>query len=100
MTAKEEDLWTPVGKVTREDIRHMQARVVQFTATAQLTDDQFATPPKCAASWARWVVSDSIAYAGRQALQAPRRVRARRVPDLPVVGDWAVEEVDEVGVDM
>lgn len=92
MTAKDEDLWYPMGKVTREDIRHMQSRVVQFVATEQLAPEQFATTPKCAESWARWVVADSAAFAGRSMLRAPPRVRARHVPNLPILSAGATDE--------
>ena len=33
MTAKEEGLWDPYGSISREEIRHMQARVEIFRAT-------------------------------------------------------------------
>ena len=43
----------------------------QFVATEQLAQEQFATTPMCAESWARWVVVDSMAFAGRSLRRAP-----------------------------
>jgi hypothetical protein len=88
MTAKEEGLWDPLGNVTREEIRHMQARVELFRATHVVGEnpDEFATSPACAESWCRWVVVDSVAYAARQ---GPRNLpggappRAKALPALP-----------------
>ena len=37
ITAKAKDLWKPTGHVSAEDIRHLQNRVEQFTATATIT---------------------------------------------------------------
>jgi hypothetical protein len=88
MTAKEQGLWDPLGNVTREEIRHMQARVELFRATHVVGEnpDEFATSPACAESWCRWVVVDSVAYAARQGPRnlpggAPRRAKA--LPALP-----------------
>ncbi len=92
MTAKEEDLWHPMGKVTREDIRHMRSRAAQFVAIDQLAPEQFATTPKCAESWARWVVADSMAFAGRSISRPLPRVRARQVPRLPLASASATDE--------
>jgi len=69
MTAKEEGLWDPTGSVTREEIRHMQARVEIFKATHVVGErpDDFEQSPACAASWCRWLVVDSMKYASRLA---------------------------------
>ena len=69
MTAKEEGLWDPIGCVTRQEIKHMKARVELFQAThvAGENPDDFDRSPGCAESWCRWIVVDSVAYAARQA---------------------------------
>ena len=36
LTAKAEKLWVPYGKVTEEDVRHMQSRVTVFQSTAKV----------------------------------------------------------------
>ena len=91
MTAKEEGLWDPIGNVTREEIRHMQARVEIFRATHVVgkNPDDFDHSPECAASWCRWIVVDSVAFAARQGPSnfpggAPRR--PRRGAALPALG--------------
>ena len=71
----------------------MQSRVAQFVATEQLAPEQFATTPMCAESWARWVVVDSMAFAGRSLLRAPPRVRARRITTLPIAPATASDEL-------
>ena len=43
MTAKEVGLWTPMGVVTAEDIRHMQSRVIQFHTTREYLPEEFET---------------------------------------------------------
>ena len=88
MTAKEEGLWDPLPSVSREEIRHMQARVELFRATHVVGEnpDDFHSSPACAQSWCRWIAVASAAYASRQGLRilpgvAPRRVKA--LPALP-----------------
>ena len=53
MTAKEEGLWDPIGNVSREEIKHMQARVEIFRATHVVgkNSDDFDHSPECAESW-------------------------------------------------
>ena len=58
-TAKAEGLWEPQGSVTAEDVRHMQSRVEQFTATAQILQSVLRDIPLCKESWAWWVVRGS-----------------------------------------
>ena len=70
MTAKEAGLWEPLGMVSREDVRHMQSRVLQFNATGTLAEEDMASVPNCDESFARWLIVDSCAYAA----QPPRRV--------------------------
>ena len=70
MTAKEAGLWEPLGMVSREDVRHMQSRVLQFNATGALAEEDMASVPNCAESFARWLIVDACAYAA----QPPRRV--------------------------
>ena len=91
MTAKEEGLWDPIGSVTREEIRHMQARVEIFKATHVVgtNPEDFDHSPQCASSWCRWIVVDSVAFAARQ---APRNFPggasrpSRRPTALPALG--------------
>ena len=68
MTAKAEGLWDPCGCVTREEIRHMQARVDVYRATHVILCDpaDFIASPACGTSWCRWLVVDSVAFAARQ----------------------------------
>ena len=91
MTAKEEGLRDPIGNVTREEIRHMQARVKVFRATHVVGKNpgDFDHSPECAASWCRWIVVDSIAFAPRPGRRnfpsgAPRQ--PRRAAALPALG--------------
>ena len=82
MTAKEDGLWDTLGTVTREEIRHMKARVEVFRATHVIGNDpdDFVTSPACAESWCKWILADSIAYATRQGPQRIPQVHHR----LPV----------------
>ncbi len=71
MTAPLEDLWVSVAArgdttydVTREHIRHMQARVEQFEALHQLKG-KIDDIPDCKESFCKVVVQDSEAYAYR-----------------------------------
>jgi len=77
MTAKQEGLWDPCGSVSREEIRHMQARVEIYQATHIVGEDpdDFIVSMACAESWCRWVVADSIAYANRLGLRNPMPLR-------------------------
>ena len=79
ITAKDEGLWQPMGNVTPENIRHMQSRVEQFTAKAQLPIQSLHDVPLCKQSWASWVVTRSVAFASRavpSTLQDPAAGRA------------------------
>ena len=71
LTALEEGLWDPKPGVSREEIRHMQSRVLQFRATHSIPEEDFEDAPKCPESWCRWVVTGSVAYARRQGPAAP-----------------------------
>ena len=88
MTAKEEGLWDPVGNVTREEIKHMQARVDLYSATHVVgkNPDDFETSPACGESWCRWILVDSVAFAARHRPRdlGPGAVRrAKALPALP-----------------
>ena len=87
MTAEEEGLWDPIGIVTREEIRHMKSRVLQFTATHIIDERDFVTPPMCKESWARWVVTDSAVFATQPGPRPPPQPRRRALPTLPVGED-------------
>ena len=62
MTAKLQGLWDPKGQVGQEEIRHMQARVEQFTA-AEAVAGVLADVPACPESFCRWLVEDSAEWA-------------------------------------
>ena len=93
MTAKDEGLWDPMGLVTREEIRHMQARVEQFTATAVLLESAFRTVPNFKESFARWLLVDSVSYAAleRPAAEPGSQVR-RLLPALSLPDEHQSEE--------
>jgi len=76
MTAPLEGLWDVAGPVTREDVRHMQSRVVQFEAHVSIQGPLQAIP-HCAASWCKFVVEASAAYAARR----PPQVQERAIED-------------------
>lgn len=65
VTAKKVGLWKPTAAVSREQIKHMHARVVQFSADAVLLDDGFETLPKCGESFARCLTVASALFASR-----------------------------------
>ena len=67
LTAKSAGLWDAFGCVSAEDVRHMQSRVVQFDAYAELTAEQLRAPEvaPCKVSFAKWLVGASSAYAAR-----------------------------------
>ena len=62
-----------------EDIRHMQSRVIQFSAHHVIPTESIQQVPMCRESWARWLVIDSAAFAARPALRPPST--------LPIVDD-------------
>ncbi|CAE8624319.1 unnamed protein product [Polarella glacialis] len=55
MTAKLDGLWDPTPVVSQEDIRHMQSRVHQFTASAQI-ETPMREMPKCKYCFAAWLL--------------------------------------------
>ena len=57
--------------MTREDIRHMQKRVFQFTALHQMDDTLLVDVPKCKESFCKMVLEDSTAFAGRTVARGP-----------------------------
>ena len=83
MTAKDTGLWEPFGLVTREDIRHMQARVVQFRATTSMEESALRVVPNCAESFARWILADSVAYASQAPQSLAPAIRGAALPLLP-----------------
>ena len=91
MTAKEYGLWEPIGLVSREDIRHMQSRVMQFRATVSMPHEDLAEVPNCAHSFARWLVVDSAAYAANHALRVSPGIRGAVLPLLPDEANAAVD---------
>ena len=83
MTAKEAGLWEPLGMVSREDVRHMQSRALQFHATGALEEEDLASVPHCAESFARWLIVDSCAYASRPPARVATELRRAILPLLP-----------------
>ena len=55
MTAKLDGLWNLTPVVSLEDIRHMQSRVHQFTASAQI-EIPMREMPKCKYCFAAWLL--------------------------------------------
>ena len=55
--AKEEGLWLPTSKVSAEDVRHLQNRVVQFRFTHTIT--ALREVESCASCMARWILQFS-----------------------------------------
>ena len=60
MTAKEEGLWTPYGRVTAEDVKHMQSRVEIFRCVQQVSGMKFTD--SCAHCMCRWIVDGAAAF--------------------------------------
>ena len=84
--------------VSREDIRHMQSRVVELKAMADLPEEVLVTVPKCPESFCRWLAVEASQFVSRE---VPRPLRRRwAAPQLrrwswatselrwPVGGDW------------
>ncbi len=66
MTAKCEGLWVSSnGVVSPEDIRHMQSRVHQFHAMAQLPTEALRAVPPCPEGFSRWLLLGSAEAAAR-----------------------------------
>ena len=91
LTAPLDGVWEPRGDVSYEDIRHMKSRVQQFEAHHVQPMEQLVKVPSCAASWARWLIVDSVAFAHRANSVARPLLPKRRLPTLPIVDD-VVEE--------
>ena len=55
----------PTEVVKAEDIRHLQSRVEQFQASAQLAKDKLVDITKCKESFSWWVVRGASSWASR-----------------------------------
>jgi len=90
MTAKEDGLWDPVPAipglmpVTKEDIKHMQSRLLQFTATVPLPQADLVKVPKCKESFCRWLVVEASGFASRSIPAQPRCLPGKALPALPI----------------
>ena len=82
LTAPLDGLWEVTQPVTREDVKHMQSRVIQFDAHVAVAGP-LQPIPHCAASWCRFIVQGSAAYASRLS----RGVAAEPAPGLPIEDD-------------
>ena len=88
MTCKEEGLWDPAGIVSREEIKHMKARVEIFRATHVVakSPDLFEESPACAESWCRWLLTASVAYASRERPMGLIKPTRKPLPLPPLPG--------------
>ena len=72
-TNKLEGLWAPMGKVSAEDVRHMQSRVEMFTFSHDFV--QTGCPatgdgvPECRRCFAKWIVDACAQFDASQGLQ-------------------------------
>jgi hypothetical protein len=89
ITAKADGIWDRISPVTAEDIRHMQSRVHQFCATAQL--QQLREVPACPEGFSSWLVHGSA----RAAVRGLPRHLVASVVEAPHL-DRAEEEELEV----
>jgi len=83
LTSPSEGVWEPRGDVSYEDVRHMKARVQQFEAYHVWPNEKLVSIPACAASWARWLVTDSVAFAQRTNSVPRPLLLKRKLPMLP-----------------
>ena len=68
-TAKEEDLWEPTAKISKEDIRHMKNRCEVFRFTRVM--HSLREVDSCAPCMARWIRSYSDASAPAPSSRVP-----------------------------
>ena len=73
----------------------MPSWIEQFDAKVALSPECLVSVPKCKHSFCRWLVVDSVAFAGRTVDAPVRQLRGRRVPELHVEGDGAGTEDSE-----
>lgn len=82
LTAPLDGLWDVMSPVTREDVRHMQSRVIQFDAHVPVAG-ALQPIPHCAQSWCKYVLEGSAAYASRLS----RPVPAAPAQGLPIADE-------------
>ncbi|CAE7740581.1 unnamed protein product [Symbiodinium microadriaticum] len=82
LTAPLDGLWDVMSPVMREDVRHMQSRVIQFDIHVPVAGD-WQPIPHCAQSWCKYVREGSAAYASKLS----RSVPAERVQGLPIADE-------------
>jgi hypothetical protein len=70
ITTKSKGLWDSMGKVTKEDIRHMQSRVEQFRATVPI-EEPLVEVVNCKEQFCKWLLVDAEAWANRSVPVAP-----------------------------
>ena len=79
ITAKTEDLWAPAGKITKEDIRHVQSRAEHFMATRQV-EGEMVDAATCKETFCKWLLDDAAAWASRSVPSAPAPAPAPATP--------------------
>jgi len=83
ITAKSDGLWHPMGAVSPEDVAHMQSRVEQFVATAQIPAATLQRVPPCKTCFCRWVVTGSASFVATSAAPAAGLARGSDGAALP-----------------
>ena len=108
MTAKEHDLWKPVGDTDLEDVTHMKSRVELFPCRAKLRNlKDTSVCPHC---MCKWICEGAAALDSRVALQPvlplmlghgpgvqqPRPPPRQETEDLPIAGFEALIQAAHV----
>lgn len=89
MTAKADGLWDPIPPlpglvpVTKEDIGHMQNRVLQFNALVAVKGADLVNVPACHQSFCRWLVCEAGTFANKHIERPMRTLEGRALPALP-----------------
>lgn len=71
-TGKEEGLWDATPKVSAEDVRHMQSRVVQFRVTASFPRGAPGDRPRCKHHLAKWICAGAQEHDAHVVLTSSR----------------------------
>lgn len=68
-TAKEDGLWTPIPKVSAEDIHHIRNRVMEFRFQHAFSSENLKDVTSCAPCMARWICDGAAAHDAAEALR-------------------------------